>query len=716
MSIPPNRCGYTIESGAIGPGRRRVGGSCCWRPAEEGRARCIWHADIDEKEATELLDQIDESANHLGGVIASSVSFPDSLTIAESTFQNADLSSAEFRDSILRNNLFAEADLSDADLSGTVLRRADFQESDLSNANLTGADLREANVANVLAPGINFSEADLRQADFSGGDLREVTLSNANLEAASFRNARLWEANLADADLTVVALEAADLQEADLKRARLSECALEDTSFRDADLSGAILQGAILTNARLQGATLTGSTLVRSKLANSFCRETDFTQADLRDVEAEHIYAPDASFERARLEGGTLYEAKAPNASFKGVTAPNIDLTNADLRSVDLSDADLAEGELSHADLTGADLSDADLSDANLTGVILDNADLSGANMEGVKLDDAELTEAMIRESHIRPTTAKGADFTEADLTGANLEAAIFDEATLREADLTDVTGTGANFVEADLESAVLDGCDFRRADFRRAQLHGAWLRDVRLDEKTQFGRMCYYEGESDRALEPDISGREQRLFGEEESQTKIGAARRLLGDVYPAVVRLANRIRPSHRLEDEIAELNDAIRVYRTYQRVFRENSLPGLSRRYYVRERHARRKIALSENEFTKWGKLSLQRWTMLYAEGAVHVILTSVFVIFAFAMLLPLFGLERVGEQEVSAPTSVTELVITGRDLLGYSLRNFLALSSPEFTAVGWAELLVMIEAFLGALLLALLVFVLGRRATR
>ena len=67
-------------------------------------------------------------------------------------------------------------------------------------------------------------------------------------------------------------------------------------------------------------------------------------------------------------------------------------------------------------------------------------------------------------------------------------------------------------------------------------------------------------------------------------------------------------------------------------------------------------------------------------------------------------------------MSAPSSVTELVMTGRDLLSYSLRNFLALSSTEFTAVGCAELLVMVEAFVGALLVALLVFVLGRRATR
>jgi hypothetical protein len=67
-------------------------------------------------------------------------------------------------------------------------------------------------------------------------------------------------------------------------------------------------------------------------------------------------------------------------------------------------------------------------------------------------------------------------------------------------------------------------------------------------------------------------------------------------------------------------------------------------------------------------------------------------------------------------VDCPESVPEVITTGRDLRSYSLQNFLALSNTQFTAVGWTELLVVVEAFVGALLVALLVFVLGRRATR
>ena len=184
MSIPTDRCGYTIETGDIRDGGSGIGGSCCWRPVLDERNRCIWHADVEQKDSTQLLDEIDETTNHLGGVVASNVSFPDELTIIKSSFVNANLRATELRNATLRNNFFAEADLSESDLSGTDLRRADLHESDLSNANLISANLTEADVSDVLAPGINLSEADLREADFSGGDLRKVTLSNADLAAA----------------------------------------------------------------------------------------------------------------------------------------------------------------------------------------------------------------------------------------------------------------------------------------------------------------------------------------------------------------------------------------------------------------------------------------------------------------------------------------------------------------------------------------------------
>jgi uncharacterized protein YjbI with pentapeptide repeats len=428
------------------------------------------------------------------------------------------------------------------------------------------------------------------------------------------------------------------------------------------------------------------------------------------------MYAPEAEFDGARLTEANLRQAEVTSASFDGVDASGIDVTEADLSATDWSDADLSGATFDQADLSGATLSGADLSGATFNQATLKDADLSGADLTDVELSDTVLTGALLRETRLAPETACGADFTEADLTGSDISSGQFDDSTFHEATLSDVTGTDASFVGADLEDAALDACDLRRTDFRRVRLHGAWLRDIRLDEESDFGRMCYYEGKSDKALEPKLTTRDQRLFEHTDGQSKTGAIRHLLGDVYPGLVRFTNRVRPSHQLEDETAELDDAIRVYRTYQRIFRENSLPSLSRRYYIRERHAQRKLALTENQFTRWAKLSLQRWTMLYAEGAAQVVLTSMVLIFGFAILLPFVGLQRIDGQGVAIPTSGLEAIVTGRDLLSYSIKNFLALGGNEFEAIGWGELLVMVEAFTGALLLALLVFVLGRRATR
>lgn len=714
VSKPEDRCGHVTESYALDS---RGGGNCCWRPAASEHRRCLWHANLDEKDVTDLLGLLDRAGNRLDGASLPGLAFPEGLDASSSTFADADLSDVVLRRADLRRCSFVEATLADADLTECNLSEADFHASDLSDATLVETKLRRANLTEVLAPGINLRKADLKEADFSASDLRDVALTEANLEHASFRGARLWNADLSDADLTVVALSEADLQEANLRGADLSESDLHRVDFRDADLGDSILHRVNLREARMYGATVEQASLAHADLTNGFGEQANFSRADLRDIEGKEFYVPDAVFDQSRLREAIMCRTKAPRASFEGVSAVGIDFTDSDLRDTDFSGSNLQDADLAGADLSGANLVDANMEGADLTGAVLRGATLSEANLDGVTLDNADLHDAEIRAAVLQPHSAENADFTEADLTDSRLHGADFEGAKLVEADLSEVGATDSNFFDVDLEDAVIDGCDLRGADFKRARLHGAWIRDVRLDEESTFGRMCYYEAASDTALEPDIPGREDHLLGEVgSSESYTGRLKLFFMDGRPAISRLRKRLAPGHNLDDEITDLNKAVRVYRTYQRLFRENSLPDVSRRYYVQERHARRKIALSENRGPKWIWLSLQRWSMLYGEGPLKVVFTSLLVVLGFAMLFAGFGIQRVNGGPITFSGERTEALGLGRDLLGFSFRNFLALGGDKFTATGWLELFVLLEAFIGALLIALLVFVLGRRATR
>lgn len=91
------------------------------------------------------------------------------------------------------------------------------------------------------------------------------------------------------------------------------------------------------------------------------------------------------------------------------------------------------------------------------------------------------------------------------------------------------------------------------------------------------------------------------------------------------------------------------------------------------------------------------------MLYGESPKRVILSSLVTILGFTLLY-----QGVGELE-PAPTSIGET-------LYFSVITFTTLGYGDFhPATGSTQFLASVESLVGALLMALLVFVLGRRAT-
>lgn len=455
--------------------------------------------------------------------------------------------------------------------------------------------------------------------------------------------------------------------------------------------------------------------------------------------------------------------------SFNGVRLVGTRLSRANIRSANLSGADLRRADLSEANLYGANLSNTNFRQADLSSADLREANFSGADLQWADLSSASLFRANLIDTHI-----PGGNLSSTDLGGANLTSALLDGVNLTDAYLVD-----ANIDDADIRVATLsrsnlggielDGVDLRGSDLSEVKLYNAHFQDIRIDVGTEFGHedqqyRSAYELDADRdaglvgddAKDGD-EGEDENSGTDDDTPTRYLAtalelvrtplstliawllAKQYIGPLLKRAARLFVLPNPLRRWlfwfnaeEDSnkkaIDNLEKAIWTYRTYQLLLREQALPDKVPRYYIREKHARRKLALAKNKPLEWLKLSLARWTMLYGESPWRVVYTSLVVILFSAFLyLPLGGI-YVGS---AAPTYFFDSGIELPQFLRLLLDLFTPLlaslyfSVVTFTTLGYgdiqpasgaAQFLAGVESLLGALLIALLVAVLSRRVMR
>lgn len=292
----------------------------------------------------------------------------------------------------------------------------------------------------------------------------------------------------------------------------------------------------------------------------------------------------------------------------------------------------------------------------------------------GEHIDGAYLKEAALRNiSWLNDISLVNADFTRADLRATD-----FSNSDLKLARLKETTAIYTDFSGGDLEGALISETDLRSANLVNAQLNGAIFSNVYVNRDTDFGEYSIYEKE--REIAP-----------------------RTLYETHP---------------------LQAAAWVYRELQQIYQDNSLPALTRRSYQQEKDVRRRLAWDEGEYGHAIKYELSRWVMLYGTSPYRVLAVSAAFILLCGLLYPLIG----GVQQVSGERTITytferpqtaPLWWIGEVLfrsIYFSVITFSTLGYGNLHPVGaWTQLLSGIEAILGSLFAALLVFVLARSAT-
>lgn len=394
------------------------------------------------------------------------------------------------------------------------------------------------------------------------------------------------------------------------------------------------------------------------------------------------------------VEGGDLHGAIVPSETdltdisfpdkprFIGANLSGVNLAGADLIGANLVGADLSRADLGYPDLPEVKVSDIGPSTEGLSDSDLPEMKPSDIDLSGAILVDADLSEANLQDADL-----SGVDFTEADLPGADLHEADLPRANLRGADLR-----GAN-----LQGADLSGASLRQATLDKVGLNETTLEDVEVNEGTTARPPSLWEQEADEAAESGLL-------------TSTGL----------------RRLRALRRPKSDPDTLQKAEQQYRRIERLYRENDLrpnPMLA----IQEKHARRKRALSERNYTRWLRRAFSRWVLGYGLRIGPILGVMGVVIVVCTLAYPLVGFEdgtlaanvteaSTVEYETVPPSLSWETAVTLARSLYFSTITFSTLGYGDLSPTGWARALATAESFIGALSLAYLVSVLSRRAIR
>ena len=449
-------------------------------------------------------------------------------------------------------------------------------------------------------------------------------------------------------------------------RTDYSNQSLEHKDFTGSDLAGADFSGAVLTKANFTEANLEGADFAEAELEDAVLTKANLERANLRE----------AYLMRADLNGANLKKACLSDAFLMETKFNKANLENADLSNTNFWGAELSGAIMRRANISGADLSGTIIDQAFLMNTVLTNTNLYGADLTGTDLRESKLTKTNLSNSTLVDTVLK-----EADITDAKMERADLTNADLTEADLAGTTLTHSNLTGANLENSILSRNNLFDANLTNCRLYGAILSDLQINEGTIF--------RSTEKPVKDVPWWKVSIFNEPP---------RCIYD--PDVL-------------DGLDELEKAVDIYRLYEQLARDNSLSNLESEMFVLRKDMQRKLYLKHKNIFGYFFSLVSRIIFKYGESIGRLLFWGAAVILTSTTLAANFELlVKSGEFVSNQPVAQRWM-----DSFFFSTIIFATLGEIGFTPVTTGgQLLIMHVAILGSIWLALLIFVLGRWATK
>jgi uncharacterized protein YjbI with pentapeptide repeats len=257
----------------------------------------------------------------------------------------------------------------------------------------------------------------------------------------------------------------------------------------------------------------------------------------------------------------------------------------------------------------------------------------------------------------------------------------IFQNAELGTVDFKEVSLESADFEGADLSGAILEraklsGADLFSTNLSGAYLYGARVGDVGINTETVFDEYgehrCVYDPNSEYEYVPDG--------------------------------------------EEQVGQLRKAMGTYHVLEQLTRANTLPDEQAKFFARRQDMRRAQLREEGRRVEYWFAEAQNAIFRHGESFSRVVGWSVGTIVAFAFIFPLGGWLQSGSTGTLTYGAIAESPQLMWQSFYHSALLFLTGGGPLAPTGFIGEVLTTIEALIAPILLALLIFVLGRRAAR
>lgn len=281
-------------------------------------------------------------------------------------------------------------------------------------------------------------------------------------------------------------------------------------------------------------------------------------------------------------------------------------------------------------------------------------------------------------------TVHDGGTFRDLNFAEANLRDATIPRADFQRTDLTAADLSGADLRGSNLEQAILSRANLFDTDLRGAGLYGAVMGDAQINHDTRFGEYCVYD-----------------TVGTIKGPTAIN--------------------------EDDVGAsvLAKAAAQYRTLEQLARTNAFPDRVGDYFIRRKDVYRRQHQEEDRHGRRLLATISRSLWLYGESWRRLMMTAAVVIVLFGGLYAATGGIHVTTRPPTHALDLPQLFSVSVSQPVGTLLLSVYFSVVTFTTLGYGDIqptnpatqtLAGIESLIGAILIAMLVFVFARRATR
>lgn len=242
------------------------------------------------------------------------------------------------------------------------------------------------------------------------------------------------------------------------------------------------------------------------------------------------------------------------------------------------------------------------------------------------------------------------------------------------------------------------------RTDCRRARLTSAFLYETVFSDTRINSITVFFDPET--TLDNSTTSHTRCIY-EESHLTKNN---------------FSDDVSPINSLPIDVQPLEAARWVYRRLEALHKENALSEESRQFHISKEETERALYWNRGEYGPWAVKTLMWYLTRHGESVKRVLIWWGIVIFAAGALFPFVGGVTDADGTEYTITSLREVgTIAGwQDILMniyFSITTFSTIMDGGLSPAGnGTRAVVAVKSITGALLVALLVFVLGRRTAR